>query len=111
MLKRPHYIAFGLIVVLILTILNLPSQTAARLKLGIGSLFLPLFGLATSTQLTADKATDALVPRHVLLGQNQALQHENQQLRQQLREAEKIAQENQRLRKLVGWQQRSGLKL
>src|SRR5215472_8695769 len=111
MLKRPHYIALGLVVVLTLTILNLPSQTTARLKLGIGSLFLPLFGLVTSSQRVAEKATDALVPRSVLLRQNEALQHENQQLKLQLLEAEKTAQENQRLRKLVGWQQRSGLKL
>ena len=51
MLKRPHYIAVGLIVLLTLVILNLPGQTTARLKLGIGSLFLPLFGLASSTLL------------------------------------------------------------
>jgi rod shape-determining protein MreC len=111
MLKRPHYIALGLVVVLTLTILNLPGQTTARLKLGIGSLFLPLFGLATSSQRAAERTTDALVPRNVLLSQNEALLHENQQLKLQLREAEKTAQENQRLRKLVGWQQRSGLKL
>ena len=53
MLKRPHYIALGLVVLLTLVILNLPSQTTARLKLGIGSLFLPLFGLASSAQQLA----------------------------------------------------------
>ena len=111
MLKRPHYIALGLVVVLTLTILNLPSQTTTRLKLGIGSLFLPLFGLATSSQRAAERATDTLVPRRLLLEQNEALQHENQQLKLQLLEAEKTAQENQRLRKLVGWQQQSRLKL
>jgi rod shape-determining protein MreC len=111
MLKRPHYIALGLVVVLTLTILNLPSQTTARLKLGLGSLFLPLFGLATSSQRLVEKATDTLIPRRVLLGQNEALQHENQQLKLQLLEAEKTAQENQRLRRLVGWQQQSRLKL
>ena len=111
MLKRQHYIALGLVVVLTLTTLNLPSQTTARLKLGIGSLFLPLFGLATSSQRLAEMATDALVPRRVLLGQNEALQHENQQLKLQLLEAEKTAQENQKLRELVGWKQQSRLKL
>jgi len=44
MLKRPHYIALGLVVMLTLAILNLPSQTRARLKSGIGGFFLPLFG-------------------------------------------------------------------
>ena len=50
MLKRLHYIALGLVVLSTLVILNLPSQTSARFKLGIGSLFLPLFGLASTTQ-------------------------------------------------------------
>ena len=68
MLKRPHYIAVGLIVLLTLVILNLPGQTTARLKLGIGSLFLPLFGLASSTQQLAGAAVDAAVPRRELLG-------------------------------------------
>ena len=63
MLRRPHYIALGLIVLLTLVTLNLPGHTTARLKLGIGSLFLPLFGLAGSTQQSAGTAGDAVVPR------------------------------------------------
>ena len=41
MLKRPHYIAVGLVVLLALIVLNLPGRATARLKLAIGSLFLP----------------------------------------------------------------------
>src|SRR6266853_689644 len=77
MLKRPNYIALGLVVLLTLVMLNLPSLTTARMKLGIGSVFLPLFGLA------GDK----------------------QQLRLQARQAEEIRRENERLRQLFGWQQ------
>ena len=44
MLRRPHYIAVGLVVLLALLVLNLPGRATARLKLAIGSLFLPLFG-------------------------------------------------------------------
>ena len=73
MLKRPHYIALGLVVLLTLVILNLPSQTTARLKLGIGSLFLPLFGLASSTQQLAGATGDAVVPRRELLKLNEGL--------------------------------------
>jgi len=111
MLKRPHYIALGLIVVLILTILNLPNQTAARLKLGIGSVFLPLFGLAASAQRGVEKAGEAIVPRQELLRQNDALRHENTILRQQLAENSNVLQENDKLRKLFNWKQRSQLKL
>ena len=80
MLRRPHYIALGTVVVLILLILNLPTHTSARLKLAIGSLFLPLFGLANSSQQLAGTASDALTTRAELLRQNQTLRRENEQL-------------------------------
>ncbi len=111
MLKRPHYIAVGLIVLLTLVILNLPGQTTARLKLGIGSLFLPLFGLASSTQQLAGAAVDAAVPRRELLRLNDGLRRENQQLRLQELQAEETAQENARLRQLLGWQRQATWKL
>ena len=44
MLKKSHYIALGVIGLLVVILLHLPQQTAARLKLAIGGLFLPLFG-------------------------------------------------------------------
>jgi rod shape-determining protein MreC len=111
MLKRPHYIVLGLVVVLTLTILNLPSQTTARLKLAIGSLFLPLFGLTTSSQRLVESAGDAIVPKRELLKQNETLRRENQQLRLQLNDAEKAFQENERLRRHFDWQKKARLKL
>jgi len=45
MLKKPHYIALGFVGLLTLIILSLPQHTASQLKLAIGGLFLPLFGL------------------------------------------------------------------
>ena len=111
MLKRPHYIALGLVVLLTLLILNLPNQTTARLKLGIGSLFLPLFGLATSTQQVADAAVETAVPRRELLKLNDGLRRENQQLRLQAMQAQETASENARLRQLVGWQRQIPWKL
>jgi rod shape-determining protein MreC len=111
MLKRPHYIALGLVVLLTLLVLNLPSQTAARFRLGIGSLFLPLFGLAASTQQVADAAGDAALPRRELLKRNDGLLRENQQLRLQALQAQETANENARLRQLVGWQRQTSWKL
>src|SRR5207249_8669765 len=102
---RPHYIALGLVVLMTLIILNLPSQTTARLKLGIGSVFLPLFGLASSTHHVAARAADAVLPRSELLKQNENYRREQQQLRVQATHAEEVARENDRLRKLFGWQQ------
>jgi rod shape-determining protein MreC len=111
MLKRSHYIALSLIVLLTLIVLNLPSQTATRLKLAIGSLFLPLFGLAGSTQQLAAKAGDTLVPRQELLRQNERLLSENQQLRLRAVQAEAVLRENNRLHELLGWQKQAPWKL
>jgi rod shape-determining protein MreC len=107
MLKRAHYIALGLVVVLTLIILNLPSKTTARLKLGIGSSFIGLFGLANTSRELAGKAGDALTPRSELLKEIETLRHDNQELRLQVNRAEELARENARLRQLVGWPQKS----
>ena len=96
---------------LTLVILNLPSQTTARFKLVIGSLFLPLFGLASTSQHLTGAAGDAVVPRGELLHLNDGLRRENQQLRLQAMQAQETASENARLRQLVGWQQQTPWKL
>jgi rod shape-determining protein MreC len=111
MLRRPHYIALGLVVLLTLMILNLPSRTTARFKLGIGSVFLPLFGLASSAQQLAETAGDTVLPRSELLKQIENLRRENQQLRVQATQAEEAALENARLRQLLGWQRQAPWKL
>jgi rod shape-determining protein MreC len=105
MLKRPHSIAAGLVVLLTLTILNLPSRTADRLKLAISSLFLPLFGVSSSSQQVVEKTGGALASRGELLAENENLRRENQQLRIQAMRAEETARENSRLWQLLGWQQ------
>jgi rod shape-determining protein MreC len=107
MFRRPHYIALGIVVCLVLVVLSLPSQTAAQLKLALGSLFLPLLGLASSTEHFSERAGDALVPRSVLLKELNQLRSENQQLRMQSMQSTQVFQENAQLRRAVGWQQQS----
>lgn len=111
MLKRPHYVAIGTVVLLTLVLLNLPSHTLARLKLGVGSLFLPLFGLANSADHLANKAGDTITTRSELLHQNEALTRTNQELRLLVLQAQETARENLRLRQLVGWEQSKSWKL
>jgi rod shape-determining protein MreC len=111
MLKRAHYIALGLIVVLTLVILNLPGTATARLKLGLGSLFVPLFGLANSVHQQAARTVDAILPRSELVRQKEALQRQNQELRLQLIQAEGMVRENARLRQLLAWQPHKPWKL
>lgn len=105
MFRRPQYIILGLVVLVALLILNLPNQTTARLKLAIGSLFLPFFGLAGVGQQTAAKATDAVLPRGELIRRNEVLLRENEQLRIQAVRFAEIARENDRLRRQIGWQE------
>jgi rod shape-determining protein MreC len=111
MLRRPHYIALGLIVLLTLILLNLPDQVAARLKQGIGSIFLPLYGLAGAAHQVAGKAADRLVTRGELLRQNEQLRQEIQQLRLELAHAEQVRRENDRLHQLLNWQPQQPWKL
>ena len=111
MLRRPHYIALGLIVLLTLVTLNLPSLTTARIKQGIGGLFLPLFGLASSSQQTADTLENVAVPRRELLRANEELRRKNDRLGLQAMQAEETARENVRLRQLLGWQSQTPWRL
>src|SRR5436190_18491882 len=111
MLKRPHYIALCLVVFLTLILFNLPGRAAARLKMGIGSVFLPLLGLATSSRELAGEAADAVTPRRELLKQNEAFRRENDRLKLLGLQTEQVLRENDRLRKLFAWQQQQPWKL
>lgn len=111
MFKRPHYIAIGLVVFLTLVILNLPNKTTARIKLGMGSLFVPLLGFVNSAQKLAGQAADAALPRSELVRQNETLRRHNQELMLQAAQVEGVARENQRLRQLLGWEQQKPWKL
>lgn len=111
MFKRSHYIAIGLVALLTLVVLNLPSRTAARLKLAVGSLFLPLFGLVGVSQQATTKAADAITPRGELEKQNEALRRENDRLRVLALQVTELTRENDRLRQLTGQKIRSQWKL
>jgi rod shape-determining protein MreC len=104
MFKRSHYIVFGFVLLFVLVLLNLPSQTTAQFKLAIGSLFLPLFGLASSGQHLVEKAADATVPRSVLLAETKRLEKENQEFRLQAMQHSQVLEENNQLRQALGWQ-------
>ena len=105
MLRRPHYIVLGLVVLLTLVMLNLPARTTARMKLVIGSLFVPLFGLANAAHQTAGKAGDTALSRAELVHRIEKLSAENQELSLQTARMEALANENARLRQLFAWQQ------
>jgi rod shape-determining protein MreC len=102
MFKKPHYIAAGLMVLLALVLLNLPPRATARMKLALGSLFLPLFGLASGAQSAVTASVNATTSRAELLRQTESLRRENEQLKLQLLQAQATAQADARVREQLG---------
>jgi rod shape-determining protein MreC len=111
MLKQKHYLALGAVTLATLLLLSLPPRASSRLKLAVGSWFLPLIGLAGTLQRLPVSAADAALPRRELLRQLEILRHDNEQLRVQASQAAAITRENDQLRALFGWQRQTPWKL
>ncbi|MHC1769595.1 MAG: rod shape-determining protein MreC [Verrucomicrobiia bacterium] len=111
MLNRPRYIALGLVLLLALVLLNLPSQTATRAKLALGGFFLPLFGLASSANALAERTGDSLMPRRALLTQIDQLRRANEQFLLRESQAAEVWRENENLRAALKWQKQAPWKL
>jgi rod shape-determining protein MreC len=92
-------------------LLSLPSYVTSRLKLGIGGLFLPLFGAVNAARQFPSKTVDTVLPRGELLKEIENLRYENQEFKVRQQQADAIAHENDQLRALVGWQQQQPWKL
>ena len=102
MLKRPRIIALTLVLLLVVAVLSLPGRWAVHVKLALGSLFFPLFGLASSSQTMTAKAGDALVSRRALTQELEELRRESQSLKIRLSEAEEARRENDFFRDQLG---------
>jgi rod shape-determining protein MreC len=111
MFKRKNYLALGAVVIVAVVLLSLPTRATSRLKLAIGSWFLPLFGLADTTQRLPADLADSVLPRRELLHQIDSLRRENQQLKSQAVQSAAIARENNQLRTLFNWQRQSPWRL
>lgn len=98
MFKRSHYIALGACALVLLVLLNLPAPASARLKLAIGGVFLPLFGLSSTGHSFVDQASYQLLPRQTLISELRRLEDENAQLRLLSAQANDAIAENNRLR-------------
>src|SRR6185295_12817263 len=106
--KRQYYITSGLVLLVVLVLLNLSDQKATRIKLVIGGIFLPLFGMAGSVQQLTGQVANSVTSRSTLLNQIERLQKENQELRQQLMQIQDAWRENAQLRQALSWQKRVG---
>ena len=104
MFKQKNYLALGAVVLVALVLLSLPTRTTARLKLAIGSWFLPLFGLAGAAQQSPADLASSVLPRRELLKQIDNLRTENQQLKSQAVQGAAVMRENDKLHALLNWQ-------
>ena len=111
MFKRKNYFALGAVVLVTLAIFSLPPRATSRLKLAVGSLFLPLFGLANTAQQLPTTAADAILSRRELLKKVGSLEQENQLLKLLQLQSAATARENDQLRSAIGWQQQKPWKL
>lgn len=107
MLKRPHYIALGVVILFTFVLLKLPTRASSNLKLAISGIFLPFFGLASSAETVAENSSYSLLSRGELIRQLQAMQKTNQLWQAYSRQAEEWKRENDRLRDYLGMQRQN----
>lgn len=91
-------------VVLTVLLFRLPERITAPVELAIGSIFVPLFGLAGSGQALAEKTAQAVVPKQSLATELEQLRQENAELKIRLLQAEAQVRENERLREHFNFQ-------
>jgi len=111
MAKQKNYLAFGAVVLVALLMFSLPPETTNRIKQSIGSLFLPLVGVASTAQQLPVAAADAILSRRELLQLTETLRHENDQLKVQALQSAATLRENDQLRSWLGRQRELPWKL
>lgn len=109
--RRPQYFAISFVLLLGLILVSLPGPFSNRLKLAIGGLYLPLFGLAGSAQGLMDHTSNSLRSRRDLLDEIERLRRDNQRLSILSAQSQQLTEENNRLRDAVGWQKQSPWKV
>lgn len=102
MLKRPSFIIAIVVLLVALALASLPGRATARLKVTLGGIFLPLFGLASTSHALTQKTADAVVSRSTLQTETAELRQENQRLRILATQGEELLRENTRLREFLG---------
>ena len=105
MFKQKNYLALGAVILVALVLMSLPTRVTSRLKLAVGSWFLPLFGLADAAQQIPADLASSVLPRRELLKQIDNLRKENQLLKSQAVQNAAVMRENDKLHALLGWQQ------
>jgi rod shape-determining protein MreC len=111
MFKQKNYLALGAVVLVAVLILSLPPRATSRLRVAVGSWFLPLFGVTGAAQQLPISLADNVLPRRELIREINQLRRDKEQLSVQALQSAAIAGENNQLRALVGWQRQAPWRL
>ncbi|MGC8828445.1 MAG: rod shape-determining protein MreC [Verrucomicrobiia bacterium] len=111
MFKKRSYIIVLVFILAIVVIRYLPVDISSRLKLIVGSVFVPLFGISSGIQNATETITKSIIPSDLLSSRLKQLQDENQQLKIQLMQLQNVLQENSILRSNLNWAALSQWKL
>jgi len=111
MLRKPHFVLLLAVSLAVLVLLGLPASARSKVRLAFGSLFLPLFGLASTAQAVGERVGTTVTPRSVLAARLRELEDENRTIRVALMESEAAVRENERLRQMVGYPARNRWRL
>ncbi|MCF7668832.1 MAG: rod shape-determining protein MreC [Verrucomicrobia bacterium] len=99
--RKPRYLSVIIILLTALILISLPKDFSHKLKLIIGGVFIPLFGVTQSTSQVVDKAVDTALPKSFLISELERLQKENSRLRAQYFQGRTALAENNNLRELL----------
>jgi rod shape-determining protein MreC len=103
MFKRNNLILIVIIILVFGCLLLMPEGVSSRLKVIIGSVFLPIFGISSSVHKVTDSTINITTPRSELLSKIQKLEDENRKLKIDLMQMKSVWEENRLLRTNIGW--------
>lgn len=110
MLRKPHAILLTVAALALIVVLVLPEPSRARVRLAVGSLFLPLFGVA-GTGASLARHLPSPTPRATLQARVDALEQTNRLLRLAVAELQAATRETDRLRQMLGFPGRTSWRL
>lgn len=111
MYRNKQFWIFSAVALVALLLLNLPNLAASRLKLALGGVFLPLFGVTQSSDRLLEKVATATVPKTDLVLELDRLRKTNQELSARAMQTQEIWRENERLRQLLAHQKQQPWKM
>lgn len=111
MFRKNSLILIIIIILVFGCLLLMPEGVNSRLKVIIGSIFLPVFGISSSVQKAANSVDNLTMPRSELIAKIRNLEEENRRLKIQLMQFQSVWEENRLLRSNIAWQTQSPWKL